>query len=103
MPIISNYNIDNTSASKGKINLLQLIPKSMREQTLIACHDVGHMDAKKTLHNLKQRYWWSNMQKDCKIYVRSFQKCQVVSCRTSNAYGLLQQLDSNYTMGNLIR
>ncbi|GFV17209.1 hypothetical protein TNCV_4557921 [Trichonephila clavipes] len=65
----------------------------MWEQTLIACHeDVGHMNAKKTLHNLKQRYWWPNMRKDCKIYVRSCHKCKVVNRRTANAYGLLQQL-----------
>ncbi|GFV28649.1 hypothetical protein TNCV_3985991 [Trichonephila clavipes] len=65
----------------------------MREQTLIACHDdVGHMDAKKTLHNLKQRYWWPNMRKDCKNYVRSCHKCQVVNRLAANAYGLLQQL-----------
>ncbi|GFU10473.1 hypothetical protein TNCV_12721 [Trichonephila clavipes] len=60
-----------------------VIPKAMREQMLIACHDdVGHMDAKKTLHNLKQRYWWPNMRKDCKNYVRSCPKCQVVNRRT---------------------
>ncbi|GFW65826.1 hypothetical protein TNCV_586521 [Trichonephila clavipes] len=65
----------------------------MREQTFIACRDdVGHMDAKKTLYNLKQRYWWQNMRKDCKNYVRSCHKCQVVNSRTANAYGLLQQL-----------
>ncbi|GFX41688.1 transposon Tf2-8 polyprotein [Trichonephila clavipes] len=64
----------------------------MREQTLIACQDdVGHMDAKKTLHNLKQRYWWPNMRKYCKIYVRSCNKCQVVNRLTADAYGLLQQ------------
>ncbi|GFW11183.1 down syndrome cell adhesion molecule-like protein Dscam2 [Trichonephila clavipes] len=44
------------------------------------------MDAKKTLHNLKQRYWWPNMRKDCKKYVRSCHKCQVVNRRTVNAY-----------------
>ncbi|GFX95060.1 hypothetical protein TNCV_3605191 [Trichonephila clavipes] len=70
-----------------------VIPKVIREQMLFACHDdVGHMDAKKTLHNLKQRYWWPNMRKDCKNYVRKCHKCQVVNRRTANAYGLLQQL-----------
>ncbi|GFX64492.1 hypothetical protein TNCV_2500141 [Trichonephila clavipes] len=65
----------------------------MREQTLIACHDdVEYMDVKKTLHNLKQCYWWPNMRKDCKNYVRNSHKCQVVNRRTANAYGLLQQL-----------
>ncbi|GFV68786.1 hypothetical protein TNCV_694541 [Trichonephila clavipes] len=93
---ISNYNIDNNTLvqekQKGK-SFAVVIPKAMREHTLIACHDdVGHMDVKKTLHNLKQRYWWLNMRKDCKIYVRSFRKCQVVNHRTANAYGLLQQL-----------
>ncbi|GFU61804.1 uncharacterized protein TNCV_4564521 [Trichonephila clavipes] len=32
------------------------------------------------------------MQKDCKNYVGSCHKCQVVNRRTANAYGLLQQL-----------
>ncbi|GFT00194.1 hypothetical protein TNCV_462681 [Trichonephila clavipes] len=50
------------------------------------------MDAKKTLHNLKQRYWWPNMRTDCNKYVRSCHKCQVLKRRTVNAYGLLQQL-----------
>ncbi|GFY33516.1 hypothetical protein TNCV_4538441 [Trichonephila clavipes] len=95
MSIISNYNIDNNTIVRVKEKSKSfevVIPKTMREQTLIACHDdVGHMDAKKTLHNLKQRYWWPNMRKDCKVYVRSCHKCQVVTHRTANAYGLLQQ------------
>ncbi|GFS87197.1 transposon Ty3-G Gag-Pol polyprotein [Nephila pilipes] len=32
------------------------------------------------------------MRKDCKAYVRSCHKCQIVNRRTANAYGLLQQL-----------
>ncbi|GFX09040.1 hypothetical protein TNCV_4166191 [Trichonephila clavipes] len=96
MSIISNYNIDNNTLVRVKEKskyFAVVIPKAMREQTLIACHDdVGHMDAKKTLHNLKQRYWWPNMRKDCKNYVRSCHKCQVVNRSTANAYGLLQQL-----------
>ncbi|GFT68736.1 hypothetical protein NPIL_142471 [Nephila pilipes] len=32
------------------------------------------------------------MRKDCKTYVRSCHKCQIVNRRTANAYGLLQQL-----------
>ncbi|GFW77450.1 hypothetical protein TNCV_2498431 [Trichonephila clavipes] len=94
--IISNYIIDNNTLGRVKEkskSFAVVIPKAMREQTLIACHDdVGHMNAKKTLHNLKQRYWWPNMRKDCKNYVRSWHKCQVVNRRTANAYGLLQQL-----------
>ncbi|KAF8773194.1 Transposon Tf2-8 polyprotein like [Argiope bruennichi] len=34
----------------------------------------------------------ANMRKDCKAYVRSCHKCQIVNRRTANAYGLLQQL-----------
>ncbi|GFS53418.1 uncharacterized protein NPIL_44251 [Nephila pilipes] len=32
------------------------------------------------------------MRKDCKTYVRSCHKCQIVNRRTANAYGLSQQL-----------
>ncbi|GFW07995.1 hypothetical protein TNCV_2977641 [Trichonephila clavipes] len=60
MSIISNYNIDNHTLVRVKEKskyFVDVIPKAMREQRLIACHDdVGYMDAKKTLHNLKQRY-----------------------------------------------
>ncbi|GFX82098.1 hypothetical protein TNCV_398281 [Trichonephila clavipes] len=96
MSIISNYNIDNNTLVRVKEkskSFAVVIPKAMREQMLIACNeDVGYMDAKKTLHNLKQHYWWPNMRNDCKIYVRSCHKCQVVNHRTANPYGLLQQL-----------
>ncbi|GFT44195.1 vigilin [Nephila pilipes] len=96
MSIICNYNIDNNTLVRikdEKSKSVVVIPKAMREQTLICCHDdVGHMDAKKTFHNLKLRYWWPNMRKDCKAYVRSCHKCQIVYRRTANAYGLLQQL-----------
>ncbi|GFS87198.1 retrovirus-related Pol polyprotein from transposon 17.6 [Nephila pilipes] len=60
MSIICNYNIDNNTLVRNKdekSKSVVVIPKAMREQTLICCHDdVGHMDAKKTLHNLKLRY-----------------------------------------------
>ncbi|GFX40228.1 retrovirus-related Pol polyprotein from transposon 412 [Trichonephila clavipes] len=96
MSIISNNNIDNNTLMRVKEkpkSFAVVILKAMREQTLIACHDDGgHMDAKKTLHNLKQHYWWPNMRKDYKNYVRSCHKCQVVNRCTANAYGLLQQL-----------
>ncbi|GFW54898.1 hypothetical protein TNCV_2655371 [Trichonephila clavipes] len=97
MSIICNYNIENNTLVRVKDNQSKSvvgISKAMRERTLIACHDdVGHMDAKKkTLHNLQLRYWWPNMRKDCKAYVRSCKKCQIGNRRTANAYDLLQQL-----------
>ncbi|GFR13680.1 hypothetical protein TNCT_22561 [Trichonephila clavata] len=96
MSIICNHNIDNNTLVRVKDNKLKsvvLIPKAMGERALIACHDdVGYMDAKKTLHNLQLRYWWPNMRMDCKAYVRSYHKYQIVNRRTFNAYGLLQQL-----------
>ncbi|GFR26814.1 hypothetical protein TNCT_332261 [Trichonephila clavata] len=96
MSIICNYNIDNNTLVRLQTNgskSLVVIPKAMRQQTLLACHDdVGHMDAKKTLYKLQQRYWWPKMGKDCKTCVRSCHKCQIVNRRTANAYGLLQQL-----------
>ncbi|KAF8763425.1 Retrovirus-related Pol polyprotein like [Argiope bruennichi] len=94
MSIICNYNIDNNTLVRvNNSKSVVVIPKAMREKTLIACHDdVGHMDAKKnTLHNCNS-LWWPNMRKDCKAYVRSCHKCQIVNRRTANAYGLLQQL-----------
>ncbi|PRD31694.1 UNVERIFIED_CONTAM: Tf2-9 [Trichonephila clavipes] len=96
MSTICNYNIDNNTLVWVKDNRSKsvvVIPKAIRQRTLIACHDdVGHMDAKKFLHNLQLRYWLRNRRKNCKAYVRSCHQCQIVNRRTSNAYGLLQQL-----------
>ncbi|GFR10146.1 retrovirus-related Pol polyprotein from transposon opus [Trichonephila clavata] len=87
---------DNNTLVRLQTNGLKslvVIPKAMSQQTLLASHDdVGHMDAKKTLYKLQQRYWWPKMRKDCKTYARSCHKCQIVNHRTANAYGLLQQL-----------
>ncbi|GFV76700.1 hypothetical protein TNCV_4729201 [Trichonephila clavipes] len=51
MSVICNYNIDNNTLVRVKGNKSKsvvVIPKAMREQTLIACDDdVGHIDAKK--------------------------------------------------------
>ncbi|GFW93143.1 transposon Tf2-9 polyprotein [Trichonephila clavipes] len=52
--------------------------------------------------NLQLRYWWPNMRKDCKAYVRSCHKCQIVSRRTANAYGFLQQLPITSTPWEIV-
>ncbi|GFT40263.1 hypothetical protein NPIL_416201 [Nephila pilipes] len=49
--IIRIYNINNNTLvllQNNESKFVVVIPKAMREQTLVACHDdVGHMDAKK--------------------------------------------------------
>ncbi|GFS29115.1 hypothetical protein NPIL_655411 [Nephila pilipes] len=58
--IIRNYNIDNNTLELLQNNgskSVVVIPKAMRFQSLVACHDdVGHMDAKKK----KSLYNFSN-------------------------------------------
>ena len=36
----------------------------------------GHLGVNKTLHKVQQKYFWNNMEKDCKQYIRSCDQCQ---------------------------
>ncbi len=65
----------------GKI----LAPESLQAKILFRFHDspfAGHLGVKKTLSRIRNRYFWPNMNKEIKMYVR-----QCVICEKRKALG----------------
>ena len=55
-----------------------VLPKSLRKEVLIACHDgVGgsHLGRFKTLDKVAQRFFWTGMAEDVKDYVAGCEYC----------------------------
>jgi len=55
-----------------------LVPLSQRRTVLRYSHDIkasGHLGIKKTLHKVRQRYYWPCLQRDVKIYVNGCEAC----------------------------
>ncbi len=56
-----------------------LVPSTLKEEALNACHDSmigGHLGEKKTLGKLKRRFTWYGMSKDCKLHCRTCATCK---------------------------
>ena len=55
-----------------------ITPLSQRRNVLRYSHDIkasGHLGIKKTLHRIRQRYYWPGLQRDVKIYVNGCETC----------------------------
>ncbi|GFU32116.1 hypothetical protein NPIL_262131 [Nephila pilipes] len=97
--ITRNYNIYINTLVRLQNNeskSVVMIPKAMREQSLVAWHDnVGHIDAKTHFFfNLKQRYWWPRMRKDqCSKLSPPYCKC---------LWLIVTIADSNHTFRNCV-
>ena len=75
----------------GRRHLL-VVPSIVRRDLLYECHDSpygGHHGIEKTLAKLSQRYWWKNMKKSVKCYVRSCEFCQPFKSRVGYPAGTL--------------
>ena len=68
----------------------------LRLKVMAENHDskvAGHFGQFKTLERLRQNFFWSKMDEDCKDYVRSCDVCQRDKTSRRKRYGLLQPLD----------
>lgn len=58
--------------------LLLLVPASMQQDVLQACHDPphsGHLGEAKTLERLHQNYHWHGMGEDIRLFIKICQHC----------------------------
>jgi hypothetical protein len=53
---------------------------------------VGHLGADKTLHYIRQWFWWSTMHRDTTEYCKSCGKCQMIKTSNQRPSGLLHSL-----------
>ena len=55
-----------------------VVPRSLREDALRGCHDdAGHQGQERTLHLVKQRFYWSSVEQDVRDYVKCCERCVV--------------------------
>lgn len=53
-----------------------VVPQSLREDALRGCHDdAGHQGQERTLHIVKQRFYWSTMERDVRNHVKCCARC----------------------------
>ncbi|CAC5367959.1 unnamed protein product [Mytilus coruscus] len=60
------------------VKLQAVIPMSERKQVLEYCHDTeyaGHLGTHKTLHKIRQSFYWPGLQSEVRAYVTSCTKC----------------------------
>nr|CAI5855050.1 unnamed protein product [Callosobruchus analis] len=67
----------NYDLRAGKVFKLTDVPKNCPWQIVQANHDeLGHFALEKTLHRIKERYWFRRMRNFVKKYIKSCLSCQ---------------------------
>ena len=72
--------------------LVPVVPSAMKSKIMSSFHDVpecSHLGSKRTRHAIMKRFWWKNMTKDIREFVRSCKICQTVKCVPKAPYGLM--------------
>lgn len=73
-----------------------VVPKCMRLKLLNETHDQplsGHLGIIRTLHRLKQHFFWPKMARDVRSYVRRCHKCNSFKPTNQRAQGQLQSIE----------
>lgn len=81
--------------SKAYNKLTLVIPKQLVKSVLEDCHDnplCGHFGFAKTYERVRQRFWFPNMRRSVKMYVKSCLKCQQRKVPTKKPFGFLQPI-----------
>lgn len=63
---------------------LLIVPRLARSSAIAECHDAStaaHFAERKTLHAVRQRFWWPQVREDVKLYCRRCPTCQLCSRR----------------------
>lgn len=63
---------------KHKNKILFYVPYSRESQIIKNCHDhLGHLGVEKTSDYISRSYWFPNLQKKVKLYIKNCLKCIV--------------------------
>ena len=55
------------------------VPQSLRSEIMKQYHKAGHKNFERTYHTIREKYFWTDLYKDCKNFVRNCQFCQRVN------------------------
>lgn len=89
---------------KGRPWLL-VVPSILRKDLIYECHDTpvgGHYGVEKTLARLKENYYWINMDKSVRAYVRSCPFCQNFKARVGTKAGKLKPISPPTKVNELL-
>ena len=78
-----------------------VVPKSLQNAVLQVYHNkpqAGHMGTKKTMSRIQRTYWWKNMKKCVRSYVRACATCQLCKPQFKKPAGYMQTTTSNECM-----
>ncbi|CAF1169061.1 unnamed protein product [Didymodactylos carnosus] len=82
---------------RGKTKLrVPYIPQTLIKDILFTHHDhplAGHFGVERTWRNIKNKYYWPNMNDSIENYIRSCSKCSKFNIQRRKAPGLLQPID----------
>lgn len=89
----SNDVVETTLASNDLTYLIvPVVPDSLKEEIITYFHtspEFGHFGRKKTIDNIKRRFYWCNMNKDIATFVKSCQTCQQYKSENLKKKGLM--------------
>ena len=81
-----------------KTNITQIVvPKSLTVQIMKISHDnalAGHLSTKKTCNKIKNNFWWPNLEKDLKTFIKSCSTCLIHNQKNSKHKAPLQKTDT---------
>ena len=79
--------INGTKYYKQGDSLRKIVVKPEEKLRLLeSAHNIGHEGIFKTYCRLKRDYYWSNMSRDVKLYVKECHKCQTYKPQALNQY-----------------
>lgn len=79
-----------------KTTYLLVVPVSLRQEVLEACHDeptAGHMGLTRTLRRIQEKYYWPGLSADVARYVKTCRDCQRRKTPPTRPAGLLQPIE----------
>ncbi|KAK3521121.1 hypothetical protein QTP86_021290, partial [Hemibagrus guttatus] len=80
----------------GKIRYQLVLPHSLRAAALEGTHDdAGHQGQSRTLHLVRQRFFWSGMDADVKRYVSHCKRCVVGKTQEPEARAPLESIKTS--------
>ena len=64
---------EDDSGTKSKEQIV--VPRTLRQKLLLTAHNFGHFGRKRTLTELRQRYYWPGMTKDVRLVCAACEVC----------------------------
>ena len=99
LQLLNGFLCQKIGTVDNEVVLLQIVPPSITHEILSACHSssiAGHLGVAKTSENVKQRFHWSGLQEDTKLFVIRCPECQKSSGPPKTYHHSLMEWQASY-------